>query len=167
MKSILIFRLTRREVETLDLSRFIDTHGTWPMQRGPTLARLMDSLIIEVDGYDDDPREISTIPEVRTFFRRLYELWPWWSFFLHTGAKNLAIHYMCLLEDVQITTSASPGKTGYRYNVAELQVLLLQEFSYLNFLCDRAGMTDAQGDARSQVMVNMFVPAAHEKEGNQ
>ena len=32
-------------------------------------------------GYDDDPREIEAIPEVREWFSKLFAAWPYWSFF--------------------------------------------------------------------------------------
>src|SRR5450756_2124424 len=32
-------------------------------------------------GYDDDPRELEAIPEVRKWFARLFKAWPYWSFF--------------------------------------------------------------------------------------
>jgi hypothetical protein len=156
MKVVQIYTITRDEVENLDLSRFFDNHGTWPMQRGLSLERLMDSLILEVDGYGEDPREICTIPEVRAYFQRLYELWPWWAFFLHTGAQNLAVSYLCLLDDVRVVPSATPGKTGFRCNAEQLQVLLMHEFACLNFLCDRAGLSEERSDIRSRAVVDMF-----------
>jgi hypothetical protein len=33
------------------------------------------------NGYDDDPRELESIPEVQDWFAKLFEAWPYWSFF--------------------------------------------------------------------------------------
>jgi hypothetical protein len=33
------------------------------------------------NGYDDDPRELHSIPEVKEWFAKLIEAWPYWSFF--------------------------------------------------------------------------------------
>ena len=34
-------------------------------------------------GYDDDPREIEAIPEVREWFSKLFAAWPYWFFFVN------------------------------------------------------------------------------------
>src|SRR5450830_2120261 len=31
------------------------------------------------NGYNDDPRELESIPEVREWFAKLFEAWPYWS----------------------------------------------------------------------------------------
>ena len=38
-------------------------------------------MIFTVDGYNDDPRALSTIKEVQSFFRLLHEEWPYFLFF--------------------------------------------------------------------------------------
>ena len=34
-----------------------------------------------VHGNDDDPHEVYAIEEVRAFYRKLWEEWPYWFFF--------------------------------------------------------------------------------------
>lgn len=51
-----------------------------------------NSVVLSVDGYNSDPRELVEIPEVRSFFRRLTHEWPFWLWFLNReeGSVRLA-----------------------------------------------------------------------------
>lgn len=162
--NISIYRISRCAVESLDCNAFITAHGTWPMLKGKALRQLKNSLIIEVDGYNDDPREIYSIPEVRAYFQKLHELWPWWSFFCYTGGNYLAVLYMCLLEKVVDPVPATQQHlSAVRFDPHELQNLILNEFQFLNFLCDRAGMTEEEGDTHSQSICDMFLSFSKEE----
>ena len=47
--------------------------------------RYRESLVFIVCGYDEDPRELAEIPQVRAFFARLVQEWPHWLWFLARG----------------------------------------------------------------------------------
>src|SRR5665811_76711 len=59
-----------------------------------------ESVAISVAGYNDDPRELVEIPEVRLFFKRLTEEWPHWLWFLNRdiGAVGLLLSLLCKVE---------------------------------------------------------------------
>ncbi|MBN6741374.1 hypothetical protein JKG47_12655 [Acidithiobacillus sp. MC6.1] len=40
-------------------------------------------LIIAFDGYDNDQREVWEIPEIRSYFAKLTEAWPYWLWFMN------------------------------------------------------------------------------------
>lgn len=157
MKIIHVFNITRREVEALDLSRFLTTHAQWPLLEGEALRNRMNSLIIEIDGYASDAREIYNIPEVRTYLKLLHNEWPWWSYFMHTGGNYLAVMYLCLLDKIGPVTASGPNKQASRYDPEELFVLTLKEFQFLNPLADRAGLSEIECDERAMAIVDMFL----------
>lgn len=66
------------------------------------VLRYKESLMFIVDGFDDDPRELAEIPEVRAYFQTLVKQWPHWLWFLHrnVGALSLLLTLLC---DVQVT----------------------------------------------------------------
>ena len=65
-------------MERGDFSAFLTKFGADRLPAGPALARLLGGLIFAVDGYDDDAREIYTIPEVRRFYGAFHRAWPYW-----------------------------------------------------------------------------------------
>jgi hypothetical protein len=48
-------------------------------------------------GYDDDPRELFEIEEVRTFVRTLDDSFPFWFFFLSKSGRGLTVVALSLL----------------------------------------------------------------------
>jgi len=53
--------------------------------------RFRDRVDFDVDGYNDDPRELFEVPEIRTFVRELDAKWPYWFFFLSKASEALII----------------------------------------------------------------------------
>jgi hypothetical protein len=43
--------------------------------------RIARSLLLAFHGFDDDPRELHCIPEVRRFVREFRRIWPYWLYF--------------------------------------------------------------------------------------
>ncbi|OJY94344.1 MAG: hypothetical protein BGP25_04980 [Lysobacterales bacterium 63-13] len=97
--------------------------------------RFGNRLLVMVEGYGSDPRELHQIDECRRFFRDLNAQWPYWFHFAERdfpGASTLGVVLMQLL-DTQVegrergivTVSIAPGGFGK---------LLTQQFDGLNAL---------------------------------
>lgn len=82
------------------------------------------SLVLSVDGYDDDPREIYEIPEIRSFFSQLNDQWPYWLWFLE-HEHGSSITFLSLLCDVE---SAVPGQLVFK-SVREVGAFILDAFA--------------------------------------
>ena len=76
-------------------------------------------------GYDDDPRELEAIPEVRAWFAKLFEAWPYWSFFASRIDQTVPLVLSLLL-------SGEPGMVGWCFDLDELKPLLLELFGHQN-----------------------------------
>ena len=87
------------------------------------------------DGYDDDPRELEAIPEVRKWFARLYEAWPYWSFFASRVDQTVPLVLTLLMPGE--TVAGEPGMVGWEYDPDELRPLLLELFMHQNELVER------------------------------
>ena len=59
------------------------------------------------NGYDDDPRELESIPEVREWFAKLFEAWPYWSFFACRIDQTVPLVLTLLLPGEATTPEAS------------------------------------------------------------
>lgn len=52
-----------------------------------------ESLMFQVEGYDDDPRELCEVPEVRAFFAKITQEWPFFVWFIARGLGGLAFNF--------------------------------------------------------------------------
>src|ERR1017187_1224079 len=87
------------------------------------------------NGYDDDPRELESIPEVREWFAKLFEAWPYWSFFLSRIDQTVPLVLTLLLPGE--TVAGEPGMVGWAFDLDKLKPLLLEMFGYQNELIER------------------------------
>jgi hypothetical protein len=87
--------VSRDEFERLDLSGCLQVLDSLIESRERAM-RFRDRVDFAVDGYNDDPRELFEIPEVRTFVRELDAKWPYWFFFLSKATGALAMIMFCL-----------------------------------------------------------------------
>ncbi len=86
-------------------------------------------------GYDDDPRELEAIPEVREWFAKLFEAWPYWSFFASRIDQTAPLVLTLLLSGE--TVAGEPGMAGWSFDLNELKPLLLEMFGHQNELIER------------------------------
>ena len=93
-------------------------------------------LSIVFEGYEDDPRELVDVPEVRRFVVRLNAAWPYWAFFMNQLDSTISLWLACLC-----------GKTFPGSGQVELDIELLREmlrggFDGMNTLFDRHGFSE-------------------------
>jgi len=86
-------------------------------------------------GYDDDPRELESIPEVRAWFAQLFEAWPYWSFFASRIDQTVPLVLTLLLSGE--TVAGEPGMAGWSFDIDELKPLLLEMCCHQNELIER------------------------------
>ena len=86
-------------------------------------------------GYDNDPRELEAIPEVREWFATLFRAWPYWSFFANRTDQTVPLIITLLLPGNQVKGEEA-GTIGWSFDVDELRPLLLRMFGFQNELIE-------------------------------
>ena len=86
-------------------------------------------------GYDDDPRELEGIPEVRAWFAQLFSAWTYWSFFASRIDQTVPLVLSLLLSGEAVV--GEPGMVGWSFDLVELKPLLLEMFCHQNELIER------------------------------
>ena len=86
-------------------------------------------------GYDDDPREIEAVPEVREWFAKLFAAWPYWSFFASRIDQTVPLVLTLLLSGENVP--GEPGMVGWSFDLEELRPLLLEMFGHQNELIEK------------------------------
>lgn len=92
-------------------------------------------------GYDDDPRELEAIPEVREWFATLYRAWPYWSFFANRTDQTVALVISLLLPGEQVK-GEEPGMVGWFFELDALSPLLLKMFGFQNALIESLDISE-------------------------
>jgi len=100
------------------------------------------------NGYDDDPRELESVPEVREWFAKLFEAWPYWSFFASRIDQTVPLVLTLLLPGE--TVAGEPGMVGWDFDLDELKPLLFEMFGYQNELIERLGIGEDVNERSSR-----------------
>jgi hypothetical protein len=77
------YTIAREEIEACDTTRLL--HDLRPEADNPLLKAGPGSVLFSVTGYDEDPRELLTIPEVHSYFRKVQQKAPCWLYFEMPG----------------------------------------------------------------------------------
>lgn len=100
------------------------------------------------NGYDDDPRELESIPEVREWFAKLFKAWPYWSFFASRIDQTVPLVLTLLMPGE--TVAGEPGMVGWEFDGDKLKPLLFEMFGYQNELIERLGIGEDVNEQSSR-----------------
>jgi len=156
MKKTLIYKFTRRSIEANDPGRFL---AVWVASGAadPCLLRgAMDSFEFFVSGYDDDPRELVLIPEVRAFFRTFNARWPFWSFACDLSMHSLMMMTMCCLDNLLVTQFEPWRICRANFWPPELASFVEKELLKLDAACHRAGLSPDETRARRDRVLKYY-----------
>jgi hypothetical protein len=81
-----LLRVSRAEIEARDIIPAILELG--PLLAPENVTRFKRKLTLWVDGYDDDPRELFEIDEVRRWVQLLDVAFPFWFYFLSLEPRS-------------------------------------------------------------------------------
>ena len=133
-----IIQVSLTEVQAADTSLSTSTLKSFVPD---LLERNRNRVRFEVLGYDDDPRELFDIPEVRKYFQNLIDENPGLFYWIDIDSHMLIFLGMMLFEPYRIE-----GQVGLCPK--DMQSYLLRGFSGLNAFCDSVGVSaDATNDA--------------------
>lgn len=95
-----------------------------------------------IDGYDNDPREIYEIPEVRTWIKLVVPTFKYWGYFLNMDAylkrkTGFMFLLLCSVEVKVVANRSDIGLKTVKYDVEEAMVFFKQIFSWLNEFCNK------------------------------
>lgn len=88
-------------------------------------VRARNRFVVQFSGYDDDPREIFEIPEIRRFVAMLDQEFPFWLHGLSKAGDALMLPLLCLLDSCSAERTGSSMRIDF--DLAEMQALLEQQ----------------------------------------
>ncbi len=87
--------ISRQEVEAGDVLPVVGSLLAL-LNTPEAIWRYRGQMALRVTGYDDDPRELVDVAEVRTFLRELDHHWPYWAFFFNQLDESIKLFAACL-----------------------------------------------------------------------
>ena len=137
---IIFYQFSRSKVERCDFSHFLGLYAPDKLPTGSRLREMMGTLMFVIEGYDDDLREIHSIPEIRRFYTAFHEVWPYWLYFCNLETEALRMMVLCCLPSLAaIKVDGRPNVT-VNYDRLELLHFIGNDFGSMNAMCDRAEM---------------------------
>ncbi|MFO7628276.1 MAG: CRR6 family NdhI maturation factor [Prochlorococcaceae cyanobacterium] len=144
-----------------DQIRGLDLAPLAPWQQRPLAELVAEAageagLVLQFDWPrdDDDPRELSEIPELRLWSLRADALWPWLPLLLERSSGQLARHVAMLLPH-----SFSP-QAGLRFAEGALELWISQRLFLLDALAQSQGFGCRQGLGQMAAVLGMELDPA-------
>ena len=156
MHDLICYQFSRDRVEAGDAKDFLSRFGKFRVPVGKQLQGMMNSLALMIEGYDDDPREIYAIPEVRSFYQQLWQRWPYWLYFCNLDTENLMMMVMCCLDSLDALKVQRQPQVQVQINPLEVVQFISGGFVPMNEMCERAGMSERQIFERTKAVFGYF-----------
>ncbi|MHB8519933.1 MAG: hypothetical protein ACYDH9_04160 [Limisphaerales bacterium] len=109
-----------------------------------------------VEGWDDDPRELHSIPEIRRFYAAFHEAWPYWLYFCNLDTEELRMMVLCCLPSLAVMQVDGRPDVAVEYDRRELLHFIGWDFEPMNSMCDRAEMVERLIYTRSKAVFEYF-----------
>ena len=153
---LIFYQFSRDKVERGEFSHFLSLYALDKLPTGRRLRLLMNSMVFCIQGWDDDPREIHDIPEIRRFYRAFHEAWPYWLFFCNHDVDTLRTMVMCCMDSIVSLKVDGQPQVGVEHDRLELLHFLSHDFAPMNLICDRGQMFERLIYDRSKAVFEYF-----------
>lgn len=142
--------ISRQQVEAGDISEPLSVLRE--LLNRDAAIQFCERVDIGVGGYDEDPRELYEIPEVREFMSKLDAEFPYWLYFLTKRGSGLMFVLSCFCPPF-----LAPEAQRRIWNERIGAYLMKRGFPALNHICECAGCSEAEIRRLSDGVAEYFV----------
>ena len=147
-----VLMISRREVEQGDLASvlarlkvFLTTREDAWLYRG--------QMTLVVDGYNDDPRELVDIPQVRTLLAQLEAAWPYWAFSFNQVDDSIKLLLSC------VAGVRFLGRGAVEMDPQRMATALAHGFGGMNEVFERFGFPEDELELMSRGLLEVLEQA--------
>lgn len=144
--NLILMATSRETIEAGRIGDFVDRLMSLS-DRPDYVRRFPQKVALTISGYDDDPRELAQIPEVKAFFRQVAAAWPYAFHYFSIEFETLRL-YVSLLVDL-VPAGTQGGRVTFEMEPKALTPILHRHFQALNALHDFAAIDVAEREAIS------------------
>jgi hypothetical protein len=147
-----VLMISRREVESTDLASVLSRLKVFLATRDDAW-RYRGQMTLVVDGYNNDPRELVDIPEVRALLRGLEAEWPYWAYFFNQVDDSIKLLLSC------VAGSRFLGQGAVEMDADLVAAALARGFGRMNMIFDRFGFPEDELEKMSNGLVEVLQQA--------
>ena len=147
-----VLMISRREVEAADLASVVSRLKIFLATREDAW-RYRGQMTLVVDGYNNDPRELVDIPEVRALLRRLEAEWPYWAYFFNQVDDSIKLLLSC------VAGCRFLGRGAVEMDADLVAGALARGFGGMNIVFDRFGFPEDELEKMSNGLVEVLQQA--------
>ncbi len=136
-KNLVSIIISRREVESGDISNSLSVLNNFNKDK-QSIRRFCNRIDLSISGYDDDPRELWEIPEVKSYIQQLDIAFPFWFYFMSKQTGALKMIYGCCNE---IKRSSA---VFFEVKPESMLSFLKAHIFAMNIMCDEIGMSEKE-----------------------
>lgn len=148
--------ITKEEIDCFDHVKQLELLNEIKKQPFDFNSKLM----LIVYGYDNDPRELWEIVEIRNYFNFLDRCFPYWFYFLNrqipSNLNSLGLIAM-LVVDIEVIKQTNKQKT-IQLNMDQLNEFLKLHFYYLDQFSEEIGLSIEANKKISEEIIKVYFP---------
>lgn len=153
---LILYEFSRFKVERGDFSHFLSQFALEKLPTSRRLRLMMNSVLFCIQGYEQDDREIHSIPEIRSFYRAFREQWPYWLYFCNLDDDTLKMMVLCCLDSFIAVKRDGQSEVNVEPDVGEFLAFLSRDFAPMNLVCERAEMFEDRIEQRTKAIFEYF-----------
>jgi len=154
--NLVVYQFSRSKVECGDFTHFLELYAPEKLPQGRRLREMMNTMAFMFEGFDDDPREIHSIPEVRAFYAAFRAAWPYWLYFCNLDSEEFQMMVLCCLPSIAVMKVDQRPNVAVEYDRPELLEFLRANFPPMNAMCERGGMFECLIHERTKAIFTYF-----------
>ena len=155
-RDLIFYQFSRSKVERGDFSHFLNLYAPDKLPTGRRLRDMMNSFVFGIEGWDNDPREIHMIPEIRRFYSAFHEAWPYWFYFCNLDMDTLRAMTMCCMPSINVMQATGQVQVSVTCEPLDLLSFIKRDFLPMNLMCERAGMFEDRIYDRTKAVFEYF-----------
>jgi hypothetical protein len=145
-----ILLISRGAVDTCDVERVFKHSIRFLMASREDVILYRQQVSIVFEGWDEDPRELVDVPEVRSFVKRMAARWPEWAYFFNQQDAIIHLWLSCLVG------KSFPGAGAVEIDVNLLKKELVNAFNGMNAMHLLHGLSEKDLEVQSLGLVEVI-----------
>ena len=151
-----ILFIDRDFIESGDVSPFEELRNRLT-QNDEIVKKARGKITFLLEGYNDDPREIYEIPEVRIWTHKILPIFKYWAYFMNMDEPlnryaGIRFLHFCYVDFEIKKRDQQAEKVHIEFNIAQTGELANLLFGWLNELTDQFQLTDKINREQSELL---------------
>lgn len=143
VKDPVILLISREAVDACDVERVFKSSIRYLMASREDVILYRQQTSVVFEGWDEDPRELVDVPEVRAFVNAMTVRWPEWAFFFNQVDPSIGLWTSCM------AGSSFPGGGAVEIDVHLLKEVIERALVGMNALYDLHDLSERELEIQS------------------